>query len=74
MEFGGSDISRCLNWLLCRAGACIPKMNLQEVLSFLQLQEVKEAFVHMDQVFAYSYRLFCQFQNPHPLDGLLTVL
>jgi actin-related protein 8 len=50
MEFGGSDISRLLHWLLTRAGAKLNEMNLTQPHSILQLQEIKEAFCHLDQV------------------------
>ena len=50
MEYGGSDISRCLHWLLCRSGARLPAMKLTEATGILQLQEIKEAFCHLDQV------------------------
>ncbi|KAL8621355.1 hypothetical protein ACOMHN_053376 [Nucella lapillus] len=49
MEYGGSDMSRCLHWLMCRSGARLPEMKLKEAVGILQLQEIKEAFCHMDQ-------------------------
>lgn len=50
MEYGGSDVSRCLYWLLQRSGALLPEINLTQATGVLQLQELKEAFCHMDQV------------------------
>ena len=51
MEYGGSDISRFLYWLLQRTGARLTEMRLGQVQGILQLQEIKEAFCHLDQVF-----------------------
>lgn len=55
MEYGGSDVSRCLHWLLRRSGASFPEMRLTQATGILQLQELKEAFCHMDQVTEFSY-------------------
>ncbi|KAK7101992.1 actin-related protein 8-like [Littorina saxatilis] len=49
MEYGGSDISRCLHSLLARSGARLPQMDLTQAPGVLQLQEIKEAFCHLDQ-------------------------
>ncbi|XP_076469344.1 actin-related protein 8-like [Babylonia areolata] len=49
MEYGGSDITRCLYNLLKRSGAHLPEMKLSDAVGILQLQEIKEAFCHMDQ-------------------------
>jgi len=50
MEHGGSDVSRLLHWLLRRAGSRLPEMELRKPHCILQLQEIKEAFCHLDQV------------------------
>ncbi|KAK7483653.1 hypothetical protein BaRGS_00025086 [Batillaria attramentaria] len=49
MEYGGSDVSRCLHWLLRRSGASLPEINLNFAPGILQLMELKEAFCHLDQ-------------------------
>ena len=51
MDFGGSDVTRCLHWLLMRSGFPYKTCELADKMDGLFLQELKEAYCHLDQVF-----------------------
>lgn len=51
MDYGGSDITRCFHWLLTRAGLPIKDVKINNRIDALFLQELKESYCHLDQVF-----------------------
>ncbi|OCT58062.1 hypothetical protein XELAEV_18002559mg [Xenopus laevis] len=49
LAYGGSDITRCLFWLMQRAGFPYRECQLSNNLDCLVLQQLKESFAHLDQ-------------------------
>uniref|UniRef100_A0A6I8QMP6 Actin-related protein 8 n=1 Tax=Xenopus tropicalis TaxID=8364 RepID=A0A6I8QMP6_XENTR len=54
LAYGGSDVTRCLYWLMQRAGFPYRDCQLSNYLDCLVLQQLKESFAHLDQVGALS--------------------
>ncbi|XP_069499736.1 actin-related protein 8 isoform X2 [Ambystoma mexicanum] len=49
LAYGGSDVTRCLYWLMQRAGFPYRDCQLSNPLDCLLLQQLKETFTHLDQ-------------------------
>uniref|UniRef100_A0A8C5WKG0 Actin-related protein 8 n=2 Tax=Leptobrachium leishanense TaxID=445787 RepID=A0A8C5WKG0_9ANUR len=49
LAYGGSDVTRCLFWLLQRAGFPYRECQISNTLDSLLLQQLKENFAHLDQ-------------------------
>ena len=50
MQYGGSDITRCFHWLLARCGFPYRECRLNNRMDALFMQELKEAYCHLEQV------------------------
>ena len=50
MHYGGSDITRCFHWLLARCGFPYQECRLSNRMDALFLQELKESYCHLEQV------------------------
>ncbi|MEE6501707.1 hypothetical protein FKM82_004301 [Ascaphus truei] len=49
LAYGGSDVTRCLHWLMQRAGFPYRECQLSNKLDCLLLQQLKETYSHLDQ-------------------------
>ncbi|KAL5014598.1 hypothetical protein ScPMuIL_008868 [Solemya velum] len=49
MEYGGSDVTRCLKWLLERAGFCPRDIDMKNNIDGFLYEDIKETMCHMDQ-------------------------
>ncbi|KAM4651538.1 actin-related protein 8 [Discoglossus pictus] len=49
LAYGGSDVTRCLYWLMQRAGFPYRECQLSNKLDCLLLQQLKETYAHLDQ-------------------------
>ncbi|KAM4721654.1 actin-related protein 8 isoform 1-T4 [Rhinophrynus dorsalis] len=49
LAYGGSDVTRCLFWLMQRAGFPYRECQLSNKLDCLLLQHLKETYAHLDQ-------------------------
>ncbi|XP_053326025.1 actin-related protein 8 [Spea bombifrons] len=49
LAYGGSDVTRCLFWLMQRAGFPYRECQLSNTLDGLLLQQLKESYTHLDQ-------------------------
>ncbi|KAG8430219.1 hypothetical protein GDO86_018233 [Hymenochirus boettgeri] len=49
LTYGGSDVTRCLFWLMQRAGFPYRECQLSNELDCLLLQQLKETLTHLDQ-------------------------
>ncbi|CAH2313116.1 actin-related 8 [Pelobates cultripes] len=49
LAYGGSDVTRCLFWLMQRAGFPYRECQISNKLDCLLLQHLKETFAHLDQ-------------------------
>lgn len=49
LAYGGSDVTRCLYWLMQRAGFPYRDCQLSNKMDCLLLQHLKETFTHLDQ-------------------------
>ena len=63
MDFGGSDVTRCLHWLLMRSGFPYKTCELADKMDGLFLQELKETYCHLDQVYISSVVQFASMND-----------
>ncbi|XP_014790485.2 actin-related protein 8 [Octopus bimaculoides] len=49
MDYGGSDITRCFQWLLTKSGFNPQHLKITDIVDTRLIQEFKETYCHMDQ-------------------------
>lgn len=67
LDYGGSDITRCFQWLLAKSGFNPQHLKLSDTVDTTILQEFKETFCHLDQQQDGIYEHSIQIKKPQSL-------